>query len=70
MKRQLVVGDTIKARGITATIAEITFQEPWEWRNAWYLEFTDTNGVYRNWKQSCDGGKAYDKNGNEIAEEG
>lgn len=69
MKRQLKVGDTIKAQGITATIAEITFQEPWEWREAWYLEFTDTNGNYRNWKQNCDGGKAYDENGNEIDDE-
>ena len=66
MKRQLQIGDTIKAMGITATIADITFQEPWEWRDSWYLEFTDTNGIYRNWKQKCDGGKAYDKDGNEI----
>jgi hypothetical protein len=66
MKRQLEVGDTIKCKGIVATIAEITFQEPWEWREAWYLEFTDTNGVYRSWKQNYDGGKAFDKNGNEI----
>lgn len=69
MKRQLKVGDTIKCAGITATIAEITFQEPWEWREAWYLEFTDTNGNYRNWKQNCDGGKAFDENGNEIVDE-
>lgn len=69
MKRQLVVGDTIKAQGITATIAEITFQEPWSWRNSWYIEFTDTNGNYRNWKQECDGGNAYDANGNEITDE-
>lgn len=66
MKRQLEIGDTIKCQGITATIASITFQEPWEWREAWYLEFTDTNGVYRSWKQNCDGGRAYDKEGKEI----
>lgn len=66
MKRDLIVGDTIKCQGITATIAEIGFQEPWEWREAWYLEFTDTRGIYRSWKQNFDGGKAFDKNGNEI----
>ena len=66
MKRQLEIGDTIVCMGIKATIAEIAFQEPWEWRESWYLEFTDTNGNYRSWKQEFDGGKAYDKNGNEI----
>lgn len=66
MKRQLEIGDTIKCQGITATIASITFQEPWEWRNAYYLEFTDTKGNYRSWKQNYDGGKAYDKDGKEI----
>ena len=66
VKRQLEIGDTIKCQGITATIADIAFQEPWDWRNAWYLEFTDTKGVYRSWKQNCDGGTAYDKDGNEI----
>ena len=68
-KRQLRVGDTVKVHGISATIASITFQEPWEWRNAWYLEFTDTKGNYINWKQNCDGGTAYDENGNEITDD-
>ena len=66
MKRQLKIGDTIKVQGITATIATIEFQEPWEWRNSWYLEFRDTKGNYRSWKQEYDGGKAFDKYGNEI----
>lgn len=66
MKRQLQVGDTIRCQGISATIASIAFQEPWEWRNSWYMEFTDTNGVYRSWKQEYDGGKAFDSNGVEI----
>ena len=65
-KRQLVVGDTIKVQGIKATIASITFQEPWSWRNSWYIEFTDTTGEYRSWKQEYDGGKAFDKDGKEI----
>jgi hypothetical protein len=66
IKRQLEIGDTIRCMGITATIAEIAFQEPWEWRESYYLEFTDTNGNYRSWKQEFDGGKAYDKNMQEI----
>lgn len=66
MKRQLVVGDIIRCQGIRAQIASIAFQEPWEWRNAYYLEFRDTKGVYRSWKQLDDGGTAYDKDGNEI----
>lgn len=66
MKRQLEAGDTIICGGIRATIATIAFQEPWEWRDSWYLEFRDTNGIYRSWKQVFDGGKAYDANGNEI----
>lgn len=66
--RNLKVGDTIKCQGITATIKEIAFQEPWKWRNSWYLEFRDTNGVYRSWKQCYDGGTAYDENGKEITE--
>ena len=65
-KRQLEVGDVVKCQGIKAEIAHIEWQEPWEWRESWYLEFTDTRGVYRSWKQMYDGGKAYDKNGNEI----
>lgn len=65
--RQLEVGDKIMCpmdigrftiTDFTVEIAEITYQEPWEWRNAYYLEFRDTNGVYRSWKQNIDGGKA------------
>ena len=66
IKRQLEVGDIIKCQGITARIAEIAFQEPWQWRNSYYLEFRDTNGEYRSWKQEYDGGTAFDKDGNRI----
>lgn len=66
MKRQLEIGDIIKVQGITATIASIAFQEPWSWRKSYYLEFTDTNGVYRSWKQEFDGGNAYSKDGKPI----
>lgn len=56
--RQLREGDKIHCKGITCTIAEIAWQEPWSWREAYYLEFTDTNGIYRSWKQNMDGGEA------------
>ena len=56
----LELGDTIICKGIKATIAKITFQEYWE-REGFYTEFTDTNGVYRNWKQWIDGGKVIPK---------
>ena len=56
--RQLKVGDIVYCKGIVCEIAEITYQEPWEWREAYYIEFTDTNGNYRSWKQNFDGGLA------------
>ena len=43
---------------MTVSIKDIAWQEPWEWRKAYYLEFRDTNGVYRSWKQNYDGGFA------------
>lgn len=57
---ELEPGDTIVCKGIKATIVKITFQEYWE-REGFYTEFTDTNGVYRNWKQWIDGGKVIPK---------
>lgn len=42
----------------TVEIAEIIYQEPWSWREAYYLEFIDTKGNYHSWKQNFDGGKA------------
>lgn len=54
-------GDKVFCQGILCTIQEIAFQEPWEWREAFYLEFRDTNGVYRSWKQNFDGGYAIAK---------
>ena len=56
--RNLQPGDIIHCQGMTCTIKEIAWQEPWEWREAYYLEFRDTNGVYRSWKQQIDGGYA------------
>lgn len=53
-------GDTIICQGIRATIKEIEFQEYWM-GHGFITEFTDTNGVYRNWKQEVDGGKVIPK---------
>ena len=57
---ELEPGDTIVCKGIKVTITKITFQEYWE-GEGFYTEFTDTNGVYRNWKQWIDGGNVIKK---------
>lgn len=56
--RDLRPGDVVYCQGIACTIKEIVWQEPWEMRKAYYLEFRDINGVYRSWKQNFDGGYA------------
>lgn len=56
--RDLRPGDKIHCQSIICTIKEIAWQEPWEWREAYYLEFYDTDGNYRSWKQNVDGGYA------------
>ena len=56
--RDLRPGDVVYCQGIACTIKEIVWQEPWEMRKAYYLEFRDTNGVYRSRKQNFDGGYA------------
>lgn len=56
--RDLKPGDIIHCCNITCEIKEIKYQEPWNWRNAYYIEFLDTNGNYRSWKQNFDGGYA------------
>lgn len=62
MMRDLRPGDVVHCQGIICTIKEIAWQEPWNYRDAYYLEFRDTNGVYRSWKQNFDGGYAELKN--------
>ena len=39
-------------------IGEIIYQEPYSWRGAYYIEFRDVFGTYRNWHQNTDGGRA------------
>lgn len=65
MDKELKVGDLIICQGIRCVIGEIAWQEPWSMRQAYCLEFRDTDGVYRSWKQNIDGGKAF-RNGVQI----
>ena len=49
-------GDVIVCQGETVTIDEIIvwyYDEP---DGYWDIEFIDTNGEYRHWKQRFDGG--------------
>lgn len=60
--REAKAGDIIKAKGITATIKEIFYQDfyPSDRNDGscdWDIEFKDTNDNYRHWKQYFDGGK-------------
>jgi hypothetical protein len=66
VERDLRPGDIVHCQGITCTIADISWQEPWSWRQSYYLEFTDTNGNYRSWKQEFDGGYAILKSEEDI----
>lgn len=53
-------GDIIICQGIRAEIAKIAYQECYPLGNGeyeWFMEFTDTKGVYRSWKSTLDGGK-------------
>lgn len=56
--RDLKVGDIIHCQGLIVEIAKINYQEPWEWRKSYYIEFYDTDGHIRSWKQEYDGGYA------------
>lgn len=66
---ELEVGDTICVAGIKATIATITegsqyfdYEEGVNERNGYFaLEFRDTNGIYRSYKQRFDGGYVISK---------
>lgn len=59
--RKAKSGDIITSKGIKATIKDIHYQDYYKSdRNDgscdWDIEFTDTNGNYRHWKQYFDGG--------------
>lgn len=46
-------GDKIHCMGITVEIDRILFYDYYE---TWDIEFIDTKGHYRHWKQDYDGG--------------
>lgn len=48
-------GDKIHCMGITVEIDRILYQD--YYADAWDIEFFDTSGNYRHWKQSLDGGQ-------------
>lgn len=69
--QKVKVGDKVTARGLTTTIAEIYYCDVYaESGNAMFkeakdenkyyifydIEFRDSNGNYRHWKSSFDGG--------------
>lgn len=49
------VGDKIQCMGITVTIGSIYYSDCWD--GVWDIEFKDTDGNYRHWKQYYDGGE-------------
>lgn len=53
-------GDKIRCQGFTVTIKEIHYQYYDD--GFWDIEFTDTNGNYRHWKQYFDGGELIQEN--------
>lgn len=55
MKRELTVSDKIWCKGIVAEIAEIVFQDDYG-KDGLEVEFIDTEGKCRLWKQRFDGG--------------
>lgn len=65
-------GYCIACMGVTVTIEKILFQDFYK---DWDIEFIDTEGNYRHWKQSIDGGKlipkskrAFDWYGTEVTD--
>lgn len=75
-KIKIEVGDKVKVGYTTCTIAEIYYKDVYvecghpnfkeaKDRDLYYIfyevEFRDTNGTYRNWKSSFDGGELIHK---------
>ena len=48
-------GDRIHAHGITVTIDKLYYSEFLD--GTWDIEFVDSDGHYRHWKQYYDGGE-------------
>ncbi len=60
---ELKKGDRIHCQGLNVEIANISYQD--NSFKAFDCEFTDTNGIYRSWKQIYDGGFVT-RNGKEL----
>ena len=54
-------GDKIKAMGMIITIDKIYYQS-FDRDSGWDIEFVDTNGVHRSYKQEFDGGEVLHEN--------
>lgn len=70
--RKVRKGDRIHCMGITVTIQKVFYYDWWE---TWDIEFIDTEGNYRHWKQAYDGGeffprqrRAYDWYGTDVTD--
>lgn len=49
------IGDKIRSHGIEVTIGKLYYSDCYD--GVWDIEFIDTNGQYRHWKQQYDGGE-------------
>ena len=54
MIKLLKSGDIIVAMGISVVVKEIIYQD--YFNGKWDVEFVDSEGKYRHWKQEFDGG--------------
>lgn len=54
MNQSELIGKTIVCQGIRAEIAIVYSAECYD--GLWSIEFRDTRGILRNWKQEFDGG--------------
>ena len=52
------IGDVVNCMGLSVTIGHIFYQD---FDEHWDIEFLDTNGCYRHWKQLWDGGELISK---------
>jgi len=59
MDKEKVKGAIISALGITCVVDKVFYahEEKVGTDTGWDIEFVDTNGQYRHWKQWYDGGK-------------
>lgn len=70
--KRVRTGDKILCMGAVVTIGKILYQEYFD---DWDIEFIDTAGYYRHWKQYFDGGqlirkkkRAYDWYGTDVTD--